>query len=491
MGATERLDFSEFSWTAMESRERPLHVATLLIYSLPDDADKDFLKNLVADLRDSTEFVEPFNKRYLAPTLTRPYPVWERDFDLDMEYHVRHLALPHPGGERELGVLIARLHSNPMDFSRPLWEYHVIEGLENNRFAVYFKMHHALVDGIAGVRMLQRSMSTDPEATSPPALWSAPVPEEILDSKRAVDRFRRAIAGARKTLSSAGQVTRQLAGAIKAAGDDNDPFVAPFQAPTTILNGRIKGQRRFATQQYSFARIRRLSKAADCTVNDIVLAISSGALRRFLREQNALPGRPLIAGIPVSLRTKDDQGAGSAVSFMLANLGTNIADPARRLEAICKSTKRAKSMTEGLSRDEIENFTALFLAPSALQTALNLEGRTAPIFNVTISNVPGPVETLYFRRAKLEAMYPVSAVIHGQALNITCYSYAGSLTFGFAGCRDSVPSLQRIAVYAGDALEELESVYLTEQTHVATQGSRKRRVGAAPKTSTAAKAANK
>ena len=460
MAALETLDLSELSWTMMESQERPLHVATLLIYSLPDDAGPEILKQLVADLRDSTEFVEPFNKRFVRPSVMRPYPVWERDYDLDMEYHVRHLALPHPGGERELGVLIARLHSNRLDFNRPLWEYHVIEGLENNRFAVYFKMHHSLVDGIAGVRMMQRSMSTDPEAVNTPALWSAPVPEELLESNKGISRLRRGLTGMQKSIRSARQVSRQVMEAIRAGGDDRDPFVMPFQAPKTILNGRIKGQRRFATQQYAFSRIRRLSKAAGCTVNDVVLAISSGALRKFLREQNALPGQPLTAGIPVSLRAKDDQGAGSAVSFIMANLATNVADPHRRLETIKASTARAKLMMNGLSRDEIENFTALFMAPSSVQTALNLEGRTSPIFNVTISNVPGPTETLYFRRARLEAMYPVSAVIHGQALNITCYSYAGSLTFGFSGCRDSVPSLQRIAVYAGEALEELERTFL-------------------------------
>lgn len=460
MASRERLDLSEFAWTQMESPQRPMHVATLLIYSLPEDAEPDFLQKMVARLRDSTEFVSPFNKVYRKPSMLRPYPTWERNYDLDMEYHVRHLALPKPGGERELGVLISRLHSNPIDFSRPLWEYHVIEGLEGNRFAIYFKMHHAIVDGIAGVRMLQRSMSADPDDVTAPALWSAPVPEDLLAGQSSSKRFRRALSGVKKSITSFNQVVKQLYEAGKAGMDENDPLVLPFQAPKTIFNGRIKSQRRFATQQYDFARIKAESKAAGCTVNDVVLAISAGALRRFLRDQNALPGQPLVAGIPVSLRPKDDQGAGSAVSFIMANLGTNIADPKRRVEAICASTNRAKSVMQKLSREEIENFTAVIMSPSSLQAALNLEGYSRPIFNVTVSNVPGPAEHLYLHRARLEAMYPVSATTHGQALNITCYSYAGSLTFGFAGDRDSVPSLQRIAVYSGEALAELEETFL-------------------------------
>lgn len=469
MASRERLDLSEFAWTSMEQPERPMHVATLLIYALPENAEPNYLRDLVDWLRESTEIVTPFNKVFRKPTLLRPYPHWQRNYDLDMEYHVRHLALPAPGGERELGALIARLHSNRLDFKRPLWEYHIIEGLENNRFAIYFKMHHAIVDGIAGVRMLQRSMSTDPTDNSSPALWSAPVPEELLEAGSSNQRLRRAVSGARKSLASANQVVKQLYEAFKAGATENDPLVLPFQAPKTIFNGRIGGQRRFATQQYEFSRIKQLSKAANCTVNDVVLAISSGAIRRFLRDQNALPGQSLIAGIPVSLRPKDDQGAGSAVSFIMANLGTNIADPRRRVDAICASTQRAKNVMQKMSREEIENFTAVIMSPNSLQSTMNLDGYGRPIFNVTVSNVPGPTEHLYLHRSRLEAMYPVSAVTHGQALNITCYSYAGSLSFGFAGCRDSVPRLQRLAVYAGEALEELETIFNLPYNAVADQ----------------------
>jgi diacylglycerol O-acyltransferase / wax synthase len=457
--AAQRIRMIDASWLLMESRDRPMHVATLLIYSLPPDAPPDFLRRMVGGLRESTEFVEPFNKRLASPTLRALVPMWVQDFDLDMEYHVRHLALPQPGGERELGVLISRLHSAAMDFRRPLWEYHVIEGLENSRFAVYFKMHHSLVDGIAGIRMLQRSMSARVADINTPALWSAPVPVESSASSIA-----QGLGGLlAKVTQSAGtvvSVARGLAGLAGAAVDPDNSLTLPFQTPVSILNHRIRRQRRFATQVYELARIKRLAKAAGCTLNDIVLALCSGALRRFLQELCALPGRSLTAGIPVSLRTMDDQGSGTAVTFIIATLATNVADPARRLAAIKISTERAKSALQGMTRDAIELYTLALMAPYTLQTVTGLEGRTRPVFNVAISNVPGPAEPLYFRGARLEAMYPVSAVTHGQALNITCYSYAGTFSFGFAGCRDTIPRLQRLAVYTGEALEELERTVL-------------------------------
>lgn len=450
--ARQLMDVSEASWLSLETRDRPMHVATLLVYSLPEDAAPDYLAQMVNTFRASTEFADPFNRRIANPLMRAALPVWTRDYDLDLEYHVRHLALPAPGGEKELGILIARLHSNPLDMARPLWEYHIIEGLENNRFAVYFKMHHALVDGLAGIYMLQRSMSSDPGERDTPALWSAEGP-----ALKPGKTFKDMIRATTSALKSCLPVTKKLMEVGRSAFSPEDPLVRPFQTPVSILNHRIHSQRRFATQLYDFARIRRLSKLAGCTVNDIVLALCSGAVRRFLQELCVLPGQSLTAGIPVSLRAKGDQSSGPAVAFIVATLGTNIADPIRRLDAITASTRRGKEMMADMSREAIENFTMAMLLPHTVQTVTGLEGRTRPVFNLAISNVPGPTEHLYLRGSKLEAMYPVSAITHGQALNITCYSYAGTLSFGFAGCRDTLPRMQRLAVYTGEALAELEA----------------------------------
>jgi WS/DGAT/MGAT family acyltransferase len=454
-----RTSLMNASFLLMESRDRPMHVATLLVYSLPAGAGADFVQQLVARLQRSTEFVAPFNLRLRNPVLKFGVPMWVEDFDLDLEYHVRHSALPYPGGERELGVLVSRLHSNPMDFNRPLWEYHIIEGLERNRFAVYFKMHHALVDGLAGVHMLQRSMSLRRDDVDMPALWCAPREDGELPPASAA-ATRDAFDSLGGAVRSAGEVAKALLELAQAAHDAKNPARLPFQAPVSILNHRIRGARRFATQTYEFARIRLLAKQCDCTINDIVLALCSGALRRFLKELGALPGRSLTAGIPVALRAADDRDPSPAIGFVIADLATNIANPQRRLAVIAASTRRAKALMQGLPRESIEKLSAALMAPYALQMVAGLEGRTRPVFNLTISNVPGPKEHLYFHGARLEAMYPVSIVTHGQALNITCYSYVDTLSFGFAGCRDTLPRMQRLAVYAGEALEELELALL-------------------------------
>ena len=193
-----------------------------------------------------------------------------------------------------------------------------------------------------------------------------------------------------------------------------------------------------------------------------MLAICGGALRRFLKEDNQLPRRSLTAGIPVSVRPADDDEQGNAISFMIATLGTDVADPIKRLNSICGSTKRAKEHLQGLPRSSITSYTMMLMGPYIAQLLSGLGGRTRPVFNITISNVPGPQETLYFRGAKMVANYPVSLVTHGQGLNITCHGYSDTLSFGFIACRDTVPSMQRIAVYTGEALEELEkAVYDT------------------------------
>jgi len=223
-----------------------------------------------------------------------------------------------------------------------------------------------------------------------------------------------------------------------------------------VLNGRVREKRRFATQQFPMARLRAVAGAAQCTLNDVVLALCGGALRRFLLERDSLPEKSLSAGIPVSVRPKDDEGTGNAISFIVATLGTDVDDAAERLRLIRSSVQHAKAHVQGLPRQAMLQYTMLLMAPTIVTLLTGIGGRTRPMFNVTISNVPGPDKPLYFRGAELLAIYPVSIVTHGQALNITCQSYAGSMNFGFTGCHTSMPSLQRLAVYAGEALEELE-----------------------------------
>lgn len=454
-----RLSPLDASWLYVESGATPMHVANLSIFSLPEDAPPDFLAKLVADVKDTRRFAAPWNLRLRNTVLKGVLPEWVRDDNLDLDYHVRHSALPRPGGERELGILVSRLHSHPLALERPLWECHIIEGLEHNRFALYTKIHHALIDGVGGMRLLVRSLTATPSRKRVVAPWSIGLEEkprrrgEHGPESAPLTNLIEALRGRSKDLPKVGGALAQ----IWRGRSPDDPFVRPFAAPKSALNQRINGQRRFATQQYELARLRTMAEDAGVTLNDIVLAICSAALRRFLKELNALPRDGLTAGLPVSIRPKDNAELGTAISFILASLGTTIADPLKRLQAIHESTLRAKDHLQRLPKSALNQYTMLFMAPYIAGMLTGAAGRIKPMFNLAISNVPGPDKPLYFGGAKLEAMYPVSVLQHGQALNITCLSYNGKLNFGFTGARDTLPHMQRLALYTGEALDELEA----------------------------------
>ena len=240
-------------------------------------------------------------------------------------------------------------------------------------------------------------------------------------------------------------------------------MVVPFvDSPLSVLNGRVREKRRFATQQFTMERLRTLATAAGGTLNDVVLAICGGALRRFLLERDELPEQSLTAGIPVSVRPADDEGTGNAITFIIATLGTDITGAAERFQAIRRSVRHAKEHVQSLPRQAMGQYTVLLMAPTIVTLLTGVGGHTRPMFNITISNVPGPDKPLYFRGAELLATYPASIVTHGQAVNITCQSYTGKMNFGYTGCHTSVPRLQRLAVYTADALAELEAAFLPQ-----------------------------
>ncbi len=463
----KKLNPLDASWLYVESRESPMHVAGLQIFSPPPGAKPDFLQDLVAYMKGSRDLAAPWNQKLSRSALSKLMPTWVTDRDIDLDYHVRHSALPKPGGERELGVLVSRLHSHQLDFRRPLWEAHVIEGLEGGRFALYTKMHHSMVDGISGMRMMQRAMAESPKVRNLPPPWASqlprPKPEDAEAPPTPESAVNAMLEGARRQMRTMPDVARGIGRLLKSSGGDG--MTVPFAAPTSVLNGRITGQRRFATQQYELARLKKLAELAGCTLNDVVLWLCSSALRRFLKEANALPAKSLTAGIPVNVRPADDQGVGNAISFIMATLATDVADPLKRLAVIKESTGRAKEHLQSLPRQALTQYTMLVMAPYILQLLSGMGGRTRPVFNVTISNVPGPVRPLYFHGARLEAMFPVSLLSHGQALNITCVSYDGSLNFGFTAARDTLPHMQRLAVYTGEELEELERLLKRRRRH--------------------------
>ncbi len=464
---TVRLNTLDASWVITESRAAPNHVGGLLQFRLPEDAPQDFLRQMMTEFRSHRRFTPPWNRRLKFAFNKNPLPVWIEDDDIDLEYHVRHAALPWPGGERELGELIGRLHSTPIDLTRPPWECTIIEGLEGKRFALFIKIHHSLIDGVSGMKLLQRGMSSDREKSlGLPPFWASG-PQRAERGGRAtspVPTVANATAAAVQALRGQARSMPQLITAfariLRRVGDPGEGMVVPFDSPRSMLNGRVREKRRFATQQFAMERLRALATAAHGTLNDVVLAVCGGALRRFLKERDCLPEKSLTTGIPVSVRPQDDEGSGNAITFIVATLGTDIAEAAERFAAIRSSVRHAKEHVQGLPRQAMEQYTVLLMAPTIITMLTGIGGRMRPMFNVTISNVPGPDKPLYFRGAELLAIYPVSIVTQGQALNITCQSYAGWMDFGFTGCHSSVPSLQRLAVYTTEALEELEAAFL-------------------------------
>ena len=441
----------------IERSNMPMHVGGLHLYSYPDGADDDWLQGILAGSLDGARVSPPFNQKLTWPLRRMGAPHWVTDEAIDLDYHVRHSALPKPGRYREMFALISRLHSTLLHRDRPLWEAHVIEGVEHNRFALYTKMHHAMIDGMAGMRLLQSTLSEDPAARDMAHPWAAPPRRR--KSPLASPKLIKALATNLQTqfgaIPGATKAIGQYLSAIRPASDR--PLVPPFKAPRTVFNGKASAARRFVAQSYSMTRIKAVAKALDATLNDIVLAMSAGALRTYLLQHAELPAKPLTAMAPVSIRPADGPDLGNAVTAILTSLATDEPDPVKRLKKIQKSVGAGKELLSSLSQAEIMMLSALGFAPAMLPMLLGVADRLAPAFNLTISNVPGPKNPLYWNGARLEGMYPVSIPVDGAVLNITVTSYVDSLDFGIIACRRSVPSAQRLIDYLEDALKELET----------------------------------
>jgi WS/DGAT/MGAT family acyltransferase len=436
---------------ASETREHPMHVGGLHIFRLPDDAPADYVQSLHQRLLECTELAPMYRRKPSWPGALGAVR-WTDDEDVDLDYHVRLSALPRPGRVRELLALVSRLHATLLDRHRPLWEFHLIEGLDDNRFAVYVKVHHALTDGVNAVRNTLRMLS--PASTGElRALWSpGPRPTLALDTP----------AGATAPLARAGALARNLAGVLPTVagvavrGIRNLDAALPFSAPRTPLNRPLTGARRFAAQSWSIERIKLVAKRYDATLNDVVLAMCSGALREYLRNEDELPSRSLVAAVPVALPRSD--GDGNAVTMVLCRLASEVADPAERLARIQASMLAAKDMMRGRTPLQLSTIGMLTsIGPSGLNAIPGFAAAAPPPYNVVISNVPGPRERLFWQDAELEGWYPVSMPIEGQSLNITVLSYGDNLEFGLIGCRRNVAHLQRLLGHLEASLAALEA----------------------------------
>ncbi len=453
-----KMPLTDSAWLTLEGREKPFHVGSMLLFTFPEDADRNYLQDLYAQWLDVKKLHPLYSKRIHMPPGGIGQPGWVEDEEFDIEYHVRHSALPKPGRVRELLALVSRLHGTLLDRSRPMWESHLIEGLRGKRFAMYNKMHHCVVDGVAGMKLVQEALSEDPGKRDMPPPWAAPSSrkkKKVSRQSGPLDELKAVLSTIKTQAGTVPGVSRAIADMYREALR-NEHAAAPYRAPMTVLNGRITGARRFSAQSWPIERIRAVGKAFGATLNDVVLGMCGGALREYLLEIGELPDQPLVSMVPVSVRPKDQEGYGNAISMILCSLATDEADPAKRLEAIQDSMKIGKERFAKMSREEIINMMLLTSAPMLFGSLLRFEGRTRPAFNVTISNVPGPKKHLYYNGARMEGIYPVSICTHGQALNITLCSYADNLEFGVIGCRRTLPHLQHILTHLEDTLRDLE-----------------------------------
>jgi diacylglycerol O-acyltransferase len=337
----------------------------------------------------------------------------------------------------------------------------VIEGLRDGRVAMYTKTHHALVDGVSAMRLLASVLSTDPDERDMPAPWamrSGRPPKkqsELSVSEVPMTALRAALGITSEAAGMPSALVKTLTKSLK-----NETSALSLYAPRTIFNQPITGSRRFAAQDWPIERLRAIGKATGTTLNDVVIAMCSGALRTYLIELDALPDAPMVAMVPVGLNAKQSQVAssegGNAVGAVMVQMATDQVDAAKRLKSIHRSMKDGKEALSSMTPVQILAMSAIGQAPAILTPMLRMQGIIRPPYNVIISNVPGPRTTHYWNGARLTGTYPLSIPINGMALNITCTSYDGQMAFGLTGCRRTVPHLQRLLTYLDDEVSALE-----------------------------------
>ena len=469
----------------METPETPMHVGGLNIYELPAGYQGDFLENLREHIARRMHLAPVFRRKLVNMPFELANPIWVADDDLDLEYHIRSTVLPKPGTRAQLDRLVGRLHSSLLDRSRPLWEFYVIEGLETpadappgtRRVAFYSKVHHSALDGAAGVALATAIMdvSAVPRHVRPPPPGRALSTDNFGIAELAASGIKNTAVQTIKLAKTLPtlllRTVAQLIRPTPAGGEDKDAVdiavahhavkeKSGWFAPKTPINVSITNQRIFSSFSLPLAELKHVAKGNGVTLNDVVMAICSGALRHYLADLNCRPEQPLLAAVPISLREEGNTDMNTQASMMRISLASHIADPLARLQAIRTASSAAKAMTMRMKSIMPMDFPSLGV-PWLLSGAFALFGRSKlannlpPIANVAISNVPGPKVALYMAGAKMLTYYPVSIVSHSLGLNVTVQSYNGNLDFGLIACRKAMPDLPELAKYMMAAHREL------------------------------------
>jgi len=439
-----------------ESHHSPKHVGGLQILRLPGGKGAAWLRKLL----DNLKLVQPgfpFNQKLKDSSILQPALVLDEHFDID--YHVRHTVLPGPGSDDQLVDMVARLHANLLDRERPLWEFHLIEGLSNRRFAFYTKIHHAIVDGITFAHWFAESGSPAASDMGSHPIWQRdePPPGEYDDTSLAqllIDGVKM-LGGGVKTAVDLSALSAKLI--QKSIFEGNRNAVLPLSAKKTRLNVPTGAARNFSICDYPLAELKAMAKSQGASVNDMVMALCDLAVNRYLSEQGEEPAEPLVAYMPVNLR-QDEGGDGNMISLLQVKLSSDPDDPLKALQQIRAASGSTREIYGSVSKPAIQIYSlAVALLPLG-EEILHLDQVLPPAINLVISNIPGPRKTMYFRGAEVIGAYPVNTLPPAVALSMTVCSYAGTLYFGLISGRTAIPDLQALKVHLEDVYREFRDL---------------------------------
>jgi diacylglycerol O-acyltransferase / wax synthase len=462
MSGYQRLSGLDASFLYLETASQPLHVCMLLELDTSTMPDSYSYAQLLAALADRIAAMPEFRMKLADSFLNIDHPVWLEDKDFDVERHVHRIGLPAPGGRAELSEMCGHFASLPLDRSRPLWEMLVMEGVDGTDahdggvLAVMVKVHHAAVDGVTGANLMSQLCSSLVDAPAPEPVAAPGGAGQLEIAARGLLRYAtRPVNMATKVLpATVGTVVDTVKRAIGGTS-----MASPFKAPQTPFNASLTGRRNCAYTQFDLDDVKFVKNHFGVKVNDVVMALTAGALRQYLLDRGDLPDSSLVAMVPVSVHGRSDRPGRNKVSGMFTSLQTDVDDPAARLRAIAEASSVAKEHSSAIPASLLQDWSQ-FAGPSVFGIAMRVYAKSRltearPVHNLVISNVPGPVDPLYFLGAEVKAMYPLGPIFHGSGLNITVMSLNGKLDVGLISTPELMPDLWDLADAFPVAMKEL------------------------------------
>jgi WS/DGAT/MGAT family acyltransferase len=454
---TDKLSLLDLGFFIAETEASPKHVAGLQICKRPPKSTAAFARNLYREFLGFTHVRPPFN-RIINFSMTA-MPHWQEADSIDITEHVFYHKLRKGHADREsLYELVAALHTPTLDRSRPLWEVHVIDGLEGGRFALYQKMHHAVADGVTMTRWTAEALSHSPDDLELVPIWTIrhighSIQRKKLGQEMMLSAWGQVVGTSLRVFGIARLAAMLFLESIKLTKNAIAlPFVSSARTP---LTGQVTAGRQFTTASVSMERVNRIRRRTRSTINHVALTCLDGALRRYLSDQGVELARPITIQMPVNLRAEGEKSAGNKIGIIQVELSPPTDDPYVRLRNIGYSLRNVRTMIDGVVPEAIESYTVITGLVAQLAEILQLSNTLPPMGNTLVSNVPGPKTHLYLKGARVEEMHPISTLPPSNLLNITLFSYAGELFFGLIAT-DQLPNLQRLGDYVQEAFVELE-----------------------------------